>query len=52
MGIPKGFDCIKSEDIPQMIKWAGRECNPIYPVPVVFGKERFRKNIESLRLGG
>ncbi|MDR1803280.1 MAG: iron-containing alcohol dehydrogenase [Treponema sp.] len=52
MGIPKGFDCIKSEDIPQMIKWAGKESNPIYPVPVIFDKERFRRNIESLRLPG
>jgi alcohol dehydrogenase class IV len=52
MGIPKGFDCIKSEDIPQMIKWAGRESNPIYPVPVIYNKERFRRIIESLRLQG
>jgi alcohol dehydrogenase class IV len=50
MGIPRGFDCIKSEDIPQMIKWAGRESNPIYPVPVIYNKERFRRIIESLRL--
>jgi alcohol dehydrogenase class IV len=50
MGIPEGFDCIKSEDIQQMIKWAGRESNPIYPVPVIYNKERFRRIIESLRL--
>lgn len=50
MGIPKGFDCIKSEDIPQMIKWAGSESNPIYPVPVIYNKERFSWMIESLRL--
>ena len=49
MGIPCAFDCIKSEDIPQMIKWASRESNPIYPVPVIYGKKRFRKIIESLR---
>jgi len=52
MGIPKGFDCIKSEDIPQMTKWAGKESNPIYPVPVIYDKERFRRVIESLRLPG
>jgi alcohol dehydrogenase class IV len=50
MGIPKGFDCIKNEDIPQMIKWAGKESNPIYPVPIIFNKERFRRVIESVRL--
>jgi len=52
MGIPKGFDCIKDEDIPKMIKWAGRESNPLYPVPVIFNKARFRKIIESIKLGG
>jgi alcohol dehydrogenase class IV len=52
MGIPKGFDCIKSEDIPLMVKWAGKESNPIYPVPVIYNKERFRRIIESLRLPG
>jgi len=51
MGIPKGFDCIKPEDIPQMIKWAGRESNPLYPVPVIFNKARYRKNIENLMTG-
>jgi len=50
MGIPKGFNCIKSEDIPKMIKWAGKECNPLYPVPVIYNKKRFNKIIESLRL--
>ena len=50
MGIPRGFDCIKSEDIPQMVTWAGKECNPIYPVPVIYSRERFGKMIESLRL--
>jgi len=51
MGIPKGFDCIKTEDIPKMIKWAGKESNPLYPVPVIFNKARFRKNIENIMIG-
>ena len=50
MGIPRGFDCIKSADIPQMIKWALKESNPLYPVPVIFNNERFRRVIECLRL--
>jgi len=50
MGIPKGFDCIKSEDIPQMVKWALKESNPLYPVPVIYNKKRFSAIIESLRL--
>jgi alcohol dehydrogenase class IV len=51
MGIPKGFDCIKDDDIPKMIKWAGKESNPIYPVPVIYNKKRFGKMIESIRIG-
>lgn len=52
MGIPKGFDCIKTEDIPLMVKWAGEESNPVYPVPVIYDKKRFRRMIESLRVSG
>jgi alcohol dehydrogenase class IV/Pyruvate/2-oxoacid:ferredoxin oxidoreductase delta subunit len=49
MNIQTSFSCIKEEDIPKIIKWAGNESNPIYPVPVIFNKKRFRKVIESLR---
>jgi alcohol dehydrogenase class IV len=49
MGIPAGFDFIKDEDIPRMIKWAGKESNPFYPVPVIYNKKRFLKVIEKLR---
>ena len=49
MGIPKGFDFIKDEDIPKMIKYASKESNPIYPVPVVFNKKHFRLMIEKIR---
>ena len=50
MGIPKGFNYIKSEDITQMIKWAFRESNPLYPVPLIYDKKRFGRVIESLML--
>jgi alcohol dehydrogenase class IV len=50
MGIPQGFNCIKETDIPLMTKWADREANPLYPVPVIYSRARFRKVIESLRL--
>lgn len=50
MGIPKGFDFIKDEDIDQMIKWADKESNPLYPVPVIYSRERFRAVIESVRI--
>ncbi len=49
MGIPNGFDCIQDRDIPQMIAWAKKEANPLYPVPVVWGEEDFRQLIASIR---
>ena len=49
MGLPDGFDVIKDEDIDQMIAWAKKEANPLYPVPVVWAKKDFRRVIESLR---
>ena len=49
MGLPDGFDMIKTEDIPQMITWAKREANPLYPVPVVWSRHDFRRVIEQIR---
>ena len=49
MGLPDGFDVIKTEDIPQMITWAKREANPLYPVPVVWSRHDFRRVIEQIR---
>ena len=49
MGLPDGFDVIKDEDIPQMIAWARKEANPLYPVPVVWGEKDFRRLIKAIR---
>ena len=49
MGLPKGFKEIKEEDIPQMIKWADAEANPLYPVPEIWYEEDFRELIEELK---
>ncbi len=49
MGLPNSFDCIKDEDIPQMIAWARKESNPLYPVPVVWGEDDFRQLIQTIR---
>ena len=49
MNIPVGIEGIKDEDIPQMIKWAMKEANPLYPVPQVWGAEDFRTLIETIR---
>ena len=49
MGIPKGFDFIQAEDIPQIVTWALAEANPNYPVPVVYNAARCRKVIDTIR---
>ena len=49
MGLPDGFDRIRDQDIDRMITWARKEANPLYPVPVVWGREDFRRLIESIR---
>lgn len=49
MGINDKFDFIKDEDIPQMVKWALKEANPIYPVPVIWGEEQMTKTINRIR---
>ena len=49
MGLPDGFDVVKDEDIDQMITWAKKEANPLYPVPVVWARKDFRRLIESIR---
>lgn len=48
LGIPADFDCIRPEDLPQMAAWAEAEANPVYPVPVVFDRERFIKTIRRV----
>ena len=49
MGIPKSFDFIRDEDIEQMITWAMKEANPIYPVPQVYTRDHFRRVIAQIR---
>jgi len=48
MGIPAGIDVIKDEDIPQIIEWASKEANPLYPVPVIWKSKDFEKLIDTL----
>ncbi|MBP8639612.1 MAG: hypothetical protein KBI01_08900, partial [Oscillospiraceae bacterium] len=49
MNIVEQFDHIKEEDIPQMVEWALKEANPIYPVPVIWDAEQMTKTIKRLR---
>ena len=49
MGLPDKFDVIQDQDIDQMITWAKKEANPLYPVPVIWQEADFRQLIESVR---
>lgn len=49
MGIPTGFDMIRDEDIPTMVRYALHEANPVYPVPVVYTAEHCSDVIRRIR---
>lgn len=50
MGLPDKFDMIQDQDIEQMITWAKKEANPLYPVPVIWVRKDFRRLIISVRI--
>ena len=49
MQIPAGVSVIRDEDVEQIITWALKEANPLYPVPVIWGRDDMRKLIATLR---
>ena len=49
MDIPVGLDVIQAKDVPQIIRWAMKEGNPLYPVPVIWKKKDFKKLIDTIR---
>ena len=49
MNIIDRFDFIEEEHIPQMIRRAMTEANPLYPVPVIWGEAEFRHAISRIR---
>ena len=42
-GIPKTFDFIIEDDIPDMAKKADAEANPLYPVPKLMSAKELQK---------
>lgn len=42
-GIPAGIKGIKEEDINTLAKFADKEANPLYPVPVLYGRDELEK---------
>lgn len=49
MNIPEYPDMIREEDIDQIVEWAEKEGNPLYPVPVVWSRKELKEFIRTLR---
>ena len=49
LSLPNHLSCIRSEDIPSLAAQAAAEANPLYPVPVIYDKDRFYRIMEQLR---
>jgi alcohol dehydrogenase class IV len=48
-GIPEKLDMIKDGDLDQIIAWAIKEANPLYPTPVLWKYDDFKAFIDSVR---
>ena len=48
MEIPDYPDMIREEDVDQIVEWAEKEANPLYPVPVIWSRAEFRAFLLSL----
>lgn len=51
-GIPERFSFIKEEDIEEMAGHAYREANPLYPVPVLWDKDKLKEMYLKTVTGG
>ena len=48
MDIPVGLDVIQDKDVPQIIRWAMKEGNPLYPVPVMWNAKELQMFYEQI----
>lgn len=49
MNIPVGVDVIEDKDVEQIVTWALKEANPLYPVPVIWGRADMKQLIAAVR---
>lgn len=50
LDIPKGFDCIDENDIPELSRYAAKEANPLYPVPVLWDEKKLASIYKKVAL--
>lgn len=49
MGIPTTLDGLQEADFDQLCFYAEQEANPLYPVPVIYGRSDFRRILKRLK---
>lgn len=47
MEIPDRLDMIREEDLDQIVEWAEKEGNPLYPVPVIWTRAEFKEFLKT-----
>ncbi len=50
LGIPKGFEEIRDEDVDKMSEYADKEGNPLYPVPKLYGRKQLKQLYYKVKL--
>ena len=50
-GIGQGFAEIREEDVAEMARYAHREANPLYPVPVLWDRKKLEEIYRKLKSG-
>jgi len=48
MNIPEKLDFLREEDYRKIVKWAMKEVNPVYPVPVVWGPKEMKSILRKV----
>ena len=49
LGIPRKIEGIEEEDIDMLAAYADREANPLYPVPILWGREELKEIYRKAR---
>ena len=49
MQIPRYIDPIRPQDEAQIIAWARKEANPLYPTPIVWGQAEFKNALRVVQ---
>lgn len=51
LNIPEYPDMLRREDVDQIVKWAQKEANPLYPVPEIWDKREMKEFVLAMAEG-